>query len=85
MIGVPKKQMQRSLGTRRYSHEEICLLLQKTAQIGNSSPLARGTTLDLKLLTPADLLMGRAMAGIPSFQFKKGRQLTRRLQAIKEG
>jgi hypothetical protein len=35
MVGVLKKQMQRSLETKRYSHEEICKLLHE-AQLKSS-------------------------------------------------
>jgi hypothetical protein len=58
MIGILKKQMLRSLETRRYSHEEICISLQETAQIVNCRTLAGGVGSDLNPLTLADLLMG---------------------------
>jgi hypothetical protein len=68
MIGVVKKQMQRSSETRRYSYE-IFALLQGTAQIVTSIPLAKGAGSVLNPLTLADLMMGLAMAGVLSIQF----------------
>jgi hypothetical protein len=35
MTGILKKEMQRGLEGKRYCHEEVCMLLQKTAQVWN--------------------------------------------------
>jgi hypothetical protein len=42
MIGILKKQMQRGFEGKRYSHKEMCTLLQENAQIVNSRPLFIG-------------------------------------------
>jgi hypothetical protein len=39
IIGILKKQMQRSFEDKRYSHKKVCTLLQETAQIVNSRSL----------------------------------------------
>jgi hypothetical protein len=68
-----------------WKQEETDLYIcQETGQIVNIRPLARCAGFDLNPLTPANLMMGQGTAGVPSIQFERGGQLTRRLQAIKE-
>ncbi len=44
---------------------EICTLVQETAQIVNSSPLAGVASSDLHPPSPTELVMGRATEGVP--------------------
>jgi hypothetical protein len=63
-----------------YSHEQICTLLQRTAQIANSNlwlgALAQTYSIPID---PCQFDNGPATVGVPSIQFEKGGQLTKRL------
>lgn len=60
-------------------------MLQGTTQIVNTRPFEGGFVSDLHLLMPANLMMGRATAGVPAIQYEKAGQLRLQyIQAIKE-
>jgi hypothetical protein len=70
MIGILKKQMQRSFEGKWYSHKEVCILLQENAQIVNSRPLFSGQWTEAESLRPAGLLLGMATTQVPLVRFE---------------
>ncbi len=65
MIGALKKQMQRSLERRRYSHKEIFTIFQETMQIMNRRRLTAGRRPEMTPICPANLMIKRAIIGYP--------------------
>jgi hypothetical protein len=64
MIAMLKKQMQRSFKGKRYSHKEVCTLLQETTQKVNNRPLFIAQWSEAKSLCLVNLLLGRATTQI---------------------
>jgi hypothetical protein len=68
MIRILKKQIWRNFEGKKYTHEETRTILQETAQIVNSRPLAVGSWAKGDPRCPEDLMMGRARAAMPAAQ-----------------
>jgi hypothetical protein len=62
--------MQRSLEGKRYSHAEMCIHLQETAQIVNRRLLYLGQWAEGDPICLADLLLGKAKFQAQLIQFK---------------
>jgi hypothetical protein len=84
MIGVLKKQIWRSFAGRKYTHEETSMILLEAAQVVNSRPLTTGSWAEGDPLSPEDLMVGKARAGMQTVRFETGHQLVKRFKAVQE-
>jgi hypothetical protein len=80
-----KRKMQRSFEGKRYSHKEVCMLLQEASQIVNSRSILVRYSAEGEPLCPADFLISRASsAQVLLMKFETGKQLVRWLKMIQE-
>ncbi len=84
MIEILKKQIWRSFEGRKYTHEEMCTVLQEAAQVVNSHPLTAGPWAERDSLCPEDVMLGRARTGMPVAHFETGQQLVKRFRIVQE-
>jgi hypothetical protein len=82
MIGVLKKQVSRSFEGKNYKHEETCTILQEAAQIVNSCYIVAGPWAEKEPLCPENLMLGRAVTGIPSVSLETDPQVIKRFCVV---
>jgi hypothetical protein len=84
LIGLLKQQMWRVFEGKKYSHEEIRLIIEYAAQSVNSRAIAPNPTPEGEPLSVQDLMLGRAKPGQVEVKFETSRHLVRRFENVQQ-
>jgi hypothetical protein len=84
IIGILKRQIHRRFEGKKYTHEEMCTILQEAAQTVNSYPLMASPWAEKEPFSPEGLMLRRATVGLPTDKFETGLQLVKRFRLVQE-